>query len=262
MAEEPMDMRIRKVLPELEEAVRSTREVILARVDLRSASTGLVLRDEFAHMNDSLNALCASIPELLVTVPRGLVNPDALNAYLANNLTAIPPSHPAHSPSTPAAVMASPNLSSSAETSVIPLTAGGWPVQPYDSNVATVSDAWREWHIGLGAGAAKRDSILILEAKFGSAWRYKQRLKQWHSRRKKVIRMIEQRVGQGHVLEDIFAQLNATGKSLDRIRKDVERNSAYLCKILVLAMGILLPPIHRRWTLEAVGGNGCRHLDV
>jgi hypothetical protein len=226
MAEEPMDMRIRKVLPELEEAVRSTREVILARVDLRSTSTDLVLRDEFARVNDSLNALRASIPEQLVTVPRGLVNPDALNAYLANNLTAIPPSHPAHSPSAPAAAVASSsslNLSSSTETSLIPLTAGGWPVQPYDPNVATVSDAWREWHIGLGAGTAKRDSILVLEAKFGSAWRYEQRLKQWHSRRKKVIRMIERRVGQGHALQDVFTQLNATGKSLDRIRKDVEK---------------------------------------
>ena len=77
--------------------------------------------------------------------------------------------------------------------------------------------------MGLGVGAAKQDSILVLEVKFGSAWRYEQRMKQWHSRRKKVIRMIEQRVEQGHALRDVFVQLNATGKSLDRLRKDMEK---------------------------------------
>jgi hypothetical protein len=87
-----------------------------------------------------------------------------------------------------------------------------------------VEGAWREWHVGLGAGAAKRDSILALEAKFGCRWRYEQRIKQCHSRRKKVILLIEQRVAQGHALQDVFADLNATGKSLDRIRKDIEKD--------------------------------------
>src|SRR5436305_3020123 len=195
-------------------------------------------------MNDSLNVLRASIPEQLITVPRRLVSPDALTAYLSRqHLTAALPSGPAHSSSAPAAMaaatvvassssstpaaiavatVAASSSSSSTGASLIPLTAGGWPVQPYDPNVATVSDAWREWHVGLGAGAAKRDSIVVLEAKFGSAWRYEQRMKQWYSLRRKVIRKIEQRVEQGHTLQDIFAQLNATGKLLDRIRKDGE----------------------------------------
>ncbi len=34
--------------------------------------------------------------------------------------------------------------------------------------------------------------------------------------------MIEQRAEQGHALQNVFAQLNATGKSLD-LRKDVEK---------------------------------------
>jgi hypothetical protein len=234
-AEEPIDMRIRRVLPDLEEAVRSTREAVLARVDLHSAHTNLALREGFTRINDGLNTLRASVPEQLVTVPRRLISSDALNAYLADHLTAVLPSHRAHLLSTSAATAAatatvtavssssSYSPPSSAGTSLIPLAAGGWPVQPYDPNVATVEDAWREWHVGLGAGAAKRDSILVLEAKFGSAWRYKQRIRQWHSRRKKVIRMIEQRMEQGHALLDVFAQLNATGKSLDRLRKDVEK---------------------------------------
>lgn len=239
MAEEPIDMRIRKVLPELEEAVRLTREAMLSRVDLRSAGTDHILRDGFARLDDGLNALRASIPDQLVTVPRRLISPGALNAYLAT--VTLAPSRPsllAHSPPAAAAAAAaavavaasssSPHphsspSSSSAGTSLVPLTPGGWPVQPYDLNVATVADAWREWHVGLGAGATKRDSILVLEAKFGSAWRYEQRMKQWHSRRKKVIGMIERRVEQGHVLQDVFEQLTATGKSLDRLRKDVEK---------------------------------------
>ncbi|KAJ5904866.1 short-chain dehydrogenase [Penicillium subrubescens] len=241
-AEEPMDMRVRRVLPTLEETMRSTREAVLARVDLHSASVELALREGFARVNDGLHSLRASFPEQLVTVPRRLVNSDALTAYLADHLTTAPlPSPQAHSLSTSAAVEkvtavpssahSSSSYSSSAAaaaaagagSSLIPLAPGGWPVQPYDPNVATVEDAWREWHVGLGAGAAKRDSILLLEAKFGCAWRYEQRIRQWHSRRKKVIRMIEQRVAQGHALADVFAQLNAMGKSLDRLRRDVEK---------------------------------------
>jgi transcriptional activator of glycolytic enzymes GCR1 len=227
-------MRVRKVLPDLEETVRSTRQAVLARVDLHSANINLTVREGLARINDDLNLLRASTPEQLVTVPRRLIKPDALNTYLADHLTAALPSHQARPLSTPVMVAAptaevtamstATAVSSFTGTSLIPLTAGGWPVQPYDPNVATAEDAWREWHMGLGVGAAKRDSILALEVKFGSAWRYEQRIRQWHSRRKKVIRMIEQRVNQGHTLQEVFTQLNATGKSLDRLRKDVENS--------------------------------------
>lgn len=227
--EEPMDLRVRRVLPDLEESLRSTREAVLARVDFHSANIDLTLREEFARMNEGLRSLRASFPEQLVTVPRHLVSSDALTAYLTDHSTAALLSPAAQSRPTAAAAPSSAHSSSLASPgadamiSLIPLTPGGWPVQPYDPNVATVEDAWREWHVGLGAGAAKRDSILLLEAKFGCSWRYEQRIRQWHSRRKKVIRMIEQRVEQGHALPDVFAQLNATGKSLDRLRKDVEK---------------------------------------
>ena len=35
--------------------------------------------------------------------------------------------------------------------------------------------------------------------------------------------MIQQQVAKGHALQNVFAQLNATGKSLDCIYKDVEK---------------------------------------
>jgi transcriptional activator of glycolytic enzymes GCR1 len=72
-------------------------------------------------------------------------------------------------------------------------------------------------------GAAKRDSILVLEERFGCARRYEQRIRQCHSRRKKLIHAIEQRMAQGNSLQDVFADLNVTGKSLDRLRKDIEK---------------------------------------
>jgi Centromere DNA-binding protein complex CBF3 subunit, domain 2/Transcriptional activator of glycolytic enzymes len=254
-AEEPRDVRIRQVLPDIEESVRTSREAVLSRVDLHSSRVNAAMEEGFARVNDSLNALRASIPEPIVAVPRSLVHPDALRAYLATDChTAAPPSSQYYGqpflPSvtttditatvmavTPTAVPSSGGASllssfsssaaaavpSIAQTSLIPLTDGGWPVEPFDPNVATVEDAWREWHVGLGAGAAKRDSILALEAKFGSAWRHNQRIRQWHSRRKKVIHLVEQRVQKGHRLQGVFAQLKATRKSLDRLRKDVEK---------------------------------------
>jgi len=48
-------------------------------------------------------------------------------------------------------------------------------------------------------------------------------MRQWYSRRKKLIALIDQKVAQEHKLEDIIQQLEATGKSLDRLRKDIER---------------------------------------
>ena len=226
IAEEPMDMRIRKVLPHLKETMRSTREVILARVDFRSEGFRKELREGLDAVHDNLNALRASLPEETITIPRRLVPRSVLKAYLAGESVTphspVPRAAPAVLSPAPERA-ANPPLSERPRTSLIPLTAGGWPVQPYDVNISKVSDAWREWHVGLGEGEAKRDSIVALEPKFGSSWRYEQRMRQWHSRRKKLIALIEQRVAQGHKLEDVIQLLEATGKSLDRLRKDIER---------------------------------------
>ena len=63
---------------------------------------------------------------------------------------------------------------------------------------------------------------MTLETKFKSSWWYEQRMRQWHSRRKRLIALIDQRVAQGQKLEDVLQQLEAMGKSLDRLRKDIE----------------------------------------
>ena len=228
-AEEPINMRIRKVLPEIEETIRSTRDAVLSRVEVNSAK----VHEKLDRISEHLAALREQrTPDELVTVPRSLIDPEALNAYLANLPLRPSPRQalPATSAATNAVVTATaaPSSSSSspsatARTSLIPLTAGGWPVQPFDPNVATVEDAWREWHVGLGTGATRKASILDLEVRFGCAWRYEQRIRQWHTRRRKVIQAIEQRVGQGQTLQEVFAKLNATAKSLDRLRKDIEK---------------------------------------
>src|SRR5437016_4908797 len=54
-AEEPMDIRICKVLPHLEETLRSTREVILTRVDVHSDGFHKALREWLDTICDSLN---------------------------------------------------------------------------------------------------------------------------------------------------------------------------------------------------------------
>ncbi len=77
--------------------------------------------------------------------------------------------------------------------------------------------------MGLGDGEVKRDSIMALEMKFGSSWWYEQKIRQWHSRRKKLISMIDQRVAQEYRLENIIKQLEMTGKSLDCLCKDIEK---------------------------------------
>jgi hypothetical protein len=92
-AEEPMDMRIRKVLPDIEETLRSSREAVLSRVDLQSAQVNQTLQEGFARVCDSLNALRAALPEQLLTVPRSVIDPNALTAHLARQT--LPPSTPA-----------------------------------------------------------------------------------------------------------------------------------------------------------------------
>ena len=48
-------------------------------------------------------------------------------------------------------------------------------------------------------------------------------MKQWYSQRKKLIALIDQRVAQGHKLEDVIQQLEVIDKSLDCLHKDIER---------------------------------------
>jgi len=197
-------------------------------VDFQSDSFQSVLQERLDAVSDSLNTLRASLPEETITIPWRLIPQSILTTYLAGESASslLPVSHPLPAFLSPAAILdqaTTPLHSGRPGTSLILLTTSGWPVQPYDPNVTKVSDAWREWHVGLGDGEAKRDSILTLEAKFGSSWRYEQRMRQWHSRRKKLIAAINQRVVQGHKLEDVIHQLEVTGKSLDRLRKDIER---------------------------------------
>ena len=40
---------------------------------------------------------------------------------------------------------------------------------------------------------------------------------------RRLVALIAQKVAQGHELEDVIQQLEATGKSLDHLRKDVEK---------------------------------------
>ena len=68
IAEKLFDLHVHKILLMLEKIVQFTHETILAQVDLHAAATNLALQDEFACMNDNLNALCVSISEQLVTV--------------------------------------------------------------------------------------------------------------------------------------------------------------------------------------------------
>ena len=84
--EEPKNVRIRNVLPDLEETVCSTREAVLSRVDLQSTQLlTRTLEEGFTRVIDNLNALRTSIPEQLLTIPRTSV----INQATA---TAVPPS--------------------------------------------------------------------------------------------------------------------------------------------------------------------------
>ena len=166
----------------------------------------------------------------MITIPQRLILQSVLNTYLTNGSVPLPLSVASHSSLVISSLTSehkctttlSPS-SNSLGTSLVPQTASGWPVQPYDVNITMVSDAWREWHVGLGDGEVKRDSIMALEMKFGSSWWYEQKIRQWHSRRKKLISMIDQRVAQGYRLEDVIKQLEMTGKSLDCLCKDIEK---------------------------------------
>ncbi|KAN0081936.1 hypothetical protein V8E54_003234 [Elaphomyces granulatus] len=83
---------IRKVLPDLEETVRSTREAMLSQVDLQYVQINQMLQEGLALVNDGLNALRASIPEQLLTyltVPWRVISRDAFNSYL-DEQTALP----------------------------------------------------------------------------------------------------------------------------------------------------------------------------
>ena len=193
-----MDMRICKVLPHIEETLRLTCDVILTHMDTQSEGFHRVLRERLDGVCNSLHTLKASLPEEMITIPRKLIPQSVLNTYLTSRLAPQPSSVALCSSLaiplfTSEHEYAATSLSSSRPlgTLLVPQTTGGWSVQPYDINITMVSDAWREWHVGLGNGKVKQDSIMVLEAKFGSSWWYEQKMRQWHSRRKKLISVID-----------------------------------------------------------------------
>ena len=114
--------------------------------------------------------LCDLFREPKVTFNLSNVSANQLTIMLhqiTNNRVIVPPLSPPHV----AATAPTPTLEQGFSMQpLIPRTADGYPLEPFDIELTSVDDAWREWHEGLGMGDSKRDSIIGLDLKYGTSW--------------------------------------------------------------------------------------------
>ena len=137
-----------------------------------------------------------------------------------------PVAGPSGAVESPAALGASPpNAAPMAPVWDVLLTAEGWPCQPFDKSVTRrVRDAWREWHEGLGTG---RPSIVELDERFSSKWKYTTAIAMWYTRRKRIVEAIQGRIDRGMRENDAVEEMVKLGvaKTLNALSNCIKDGS-------------------------------------
>lgn len=87
--------------------------------------------------------------------------------------------------------------------------------------VKTIPDLWQEWTVGFGGGP----SVESLNTRFGCKWRKSVAHRQWYSRRRRLIRVIQDRISNGGapaaVIEELEQARLRMGKGLNAFIRHV-----------------------------------------
>jgi hypothetical protein len=221
----PKDMLLSVMLPRVADVIEESSSNIMKTMNQHGDQLSREHDIASQQMNDLFRQVLTKIHRPRISIDLEDI-PTAQLASLRQQFdtSVVPNSIPLSSSLLPSAAIHSIDASSSTRLHIA-RTPEGYPIEPFDKEWMTVDTAWREWHEGLstGAGELKRDSIVSLEHKFGSKWRYNSSIKMWHSRRKKLIGYIDRRITQGEDREAVVTELQALGSSIDSIRKQLER---------------------------------------
>jgi hypothetical protein len=203
-ASEPHSLLLQRALPELSNALQSSREALLRNSQRLAAR----LEGQLQGLQGSLDALLQGRVPLTFTGYFGAGPAPAAAPVLTPVLAAAP-----------APVLASTPLASSPG-------AGGaaapeLPVVAALARAFTVKDVWREWQEGF----AGRPAIRELEERWGSRWRPGSVIRVQFCRRKVIWDELLARIARGKREEEAVAELEQlrAGRSLNRLVDELKQ---------------------------------------
>ena len=207
--EEPDEVRLRKIVPDIANRMNLCREDIVRTVEVQGLRTHALLQSVSTQLDDLFSGRFSVTfhrhPSAQDPGPGPGPGPHPIESTTASTTAVSQPvaAVPAD-PLAEASYDAAPDPSASAPACAPRLDPAA-PPPPYMMNrtIGSVHDLWREWTVGLGSGP----SIQALEAAYGASWRKPQSEKVWFGRRKVIIEEIRQRAAYHATVEGAVEEL-------------------------------------------------------
>lgn len=124
-------------------------------------------------------------------------------------------------PQVPATTLTAPSFAETSPDIAPPVPSNNDYTYRMSPQVKTIPDLWQEWTIGFGGGP----SVESLNTRFGCKWRKSVAHRQWYSRRRRLIRVIQDRISAGGapvaVIEELEQARLRMGKGLNAFIRHV-----------------------------------------
>ena len=168
--DEPFEIRLRNVMPDVSAAISHTRKQLLASVEEWGSRTTQDGKEILRRMDDFCSTRTLTATTTVRIDSASSAGPSAASPAALPRRTTPPPE--------PAAQVGEPD-----------------PAAPFtmDRTIQAVPSVWREWTEGLGG----RPSVEAMDQQYGARWRVLQRDRTFYCRRKPIVDEIRARVVQG-----------------------------------------------------------------
>lgn len=198
---------------QLEDLLNGQRPVYLSTKPFSSAIPALVAASPDAASTNSSGVMSAAIraanPPVPSTIPRSRGRP-----RINTSTSTAEPQVPATTFTAPSFAETSPNIAA-------PGPSNNDYTYRMSPQVKTIPDLWQEWTVGFGGGP----SVESLNTRFGCKWRKSVAHRQWYSRRRRLIRVIQDRISNGGapaaVIEELEQARLRMGKGLNAFIRHV-----------------------------------------
>lgn len=225
--EEPIDLRLRKVVPDIALRLNTGREDIVRTVEHQGNRTYQLLESVHRQIDGLLSGQVAitlnTIPGRTSSVDGARTACTEPSSQPTTILSSLPPPSQALGHSASQSSYGVDAESSQHQPPLDPNT----PPPPYEMvrSHITVPDLWREWTVGWGNGPA----IQALEATYGARWRPSQKERMFFGRRKIIIDEIRRRTTLGKTTAAVIEEIElvrSRGKfTLHRLAEFLKTNN-------------------------------------
>ena len=216
--EEPIDLRLRKVVPDIALRLDTGREDIVRTVEHQGNRTYQLLESVHRQINGLLSG---QVSITLNTLPGHTSSAGGARTACTEParqsttvLSSVPVSESMQPSLSTSSSQALNQLASQSSYGVLldaessqhrPTLDPNAPPPPYEMvrNHSTVPDLWREWTVGWGNGPA----IQALEATYGARWRPSQKERMFFGRRKVIIDEIRRRTALGKTTTTVIEEI-------------------------------------------------------